>query len=334
MTDQTAGHTCGSLSLPTYSGEVVRCVLATGHERQCQSATEYPYVSWPNPSNIEQPDAEDGEQCGKWGGCILNPGHTGLHRHTPRPAERPQDHTDTNLRQLVAAAIHQYDNEHALSGNDIPSAHHYGEADAVLAVLDAEGIRNAANDTASDTAQHPADLRGQYARAIRDAVRVRLGTNALRLASEGRPVMLNYSEAEAAADAVLAIRDAARQASGQQPDAECAMPGFMGCECNHLTGCQHPTTAVGVQDATQPTTDETDARDELRAMALKLATGCGLVEPKQFTAALDAYRAAILHGAADEIAGVDFHPNAKAQCLELARGFARRLRTRAAGAES
>ena len=51
MTDQTAGHTCGSLSLPTYSGEVVRCVLATGHERQCQSATEYPYVSWPNPSN-------------------------------------------------------------------------------------------------------------------------------------------------------------------------------------------------------------------------------------------------------------------------------------------
>ncbi|MFF9844642.1 hypothetical protein [Streptomyces sp. NPDC013740] len=76
-------------------------------------------------------------------------------------------------------------------------------------------IRDAVNDTASDTAQHPADLREQYARAIRDAVRVRLGTNALRLAREGRPVMLNMSEAEAAADAVLAVRGAARQAAGQ-----------------------------------------------------------------------------------------------------------------------
>jgi hypothetical protein len=42
---------CGSRSLPTYSGEVVRCVLGAGHTGQCQSATEYPYVSWPNPSN-------------------------------------------------------------------------------------------------------------------------------------------------------------------------------------------------------------------------------------------------------------------------------------------
>ncbi|MFL3869203.1 ParB N-terminal domain-containing protein [Streptomyces griseobrunneus] len=25
--------------------------------------------------------------------------------------------------------------------------------------------------------------------------------------------------------------------------AECAMPGFVGCECDHVTGCQHPATA-------------------------------------------------------------------------------------------
>jgi hypothetical protein len=40
-----------------------------------------------------------------------------------------------DLRNVIARAIHRYDNHHALSGNDIPSAHHYGEADAVLAAL-------------------------------------------------------------------------------------------------------------------------------------------------------------------------------------------------------
>ena len=43
---------CGSHSLPISTGEVVRCVLVTGHAGQCQSATEHPYVSWPNPSNV------------------------------------------------------------------------------------------------------------------------------------------------------------------------------------------------------------------------------------------------------------------------------------------
>lgn len=42
------------------------------------------------------------------------------------------------LRDRYAAAIHRYDYEHTLSGNDIPSDHHRGEADAVLAVRDIE----------------------------------------------------------------------------------------------------------------------------------------------------------------------------------------------------
>ncbi|MFE1550601.1 hypothetical protein [Streptomyces sp. NPDC058718] len=42
---------CGSRSLPTYSGEVVHCVLKIGHAAQCQSVGEWPYVSWPNPSH-------------------------------------------------------------------------------------------------------------------------------------------------------------------------------------------------------------------------------------------------------------------------------------------
>ena len=46
--------------------------------------------------------------------------------------------TADNLRQRVARAIHRYDNHHALSGNDIPRKHHYGEADFVLAELRTE----------------------------------------------------------------------------------------------------------------------------------------------------------------------------------------------------
>jgi hypothetical protein len=53
----------------------------------------------------------------------------------PAPASR---HTVDSLRQRVARTIHRYDNHHALSGNDIPSKHHYGEADAVLAELKRE----------------------------------------------------------------------------------------------------------------------------------------------------------------------------------------------------
>lgn len=42
------------------------------------------------------------------------------------------------LRRQYAAAIHRYDYEHGLSGNDLPSDHHRGEADAVMTVRDHE----------------------------------------------------------------------------------------------------------------------------------------------------------------------------------------------------
>lgn len=43
---------CASQSLPTYSGEVMTCVLAEGHSGQCRSEHKHPpRVSWPNPSH-------------------------------------------------------------------------------------------------------------------------------------------------------------------------------------------------------------------------------------------------------------------------------------------
>jgi hypothetical protein len=55
--------------------------------------------------------------------------------------------------------------------------------------------------------QTPADLRERYAAAIRQAVRLRLGPNVLALAADGRAVKMNYNEADAAADAAMAVRD-------------------------------------------------------------------------------------------------------------------------------
>jgi hypothetical protein len=52
------------------------------------------------------------------------------------------------------------------------------------------------------------DRRDRYAAAIRDEVRLRLGTNALALAERGQPVQMNFSEAAAAAGAVMAVADA------------------------------------------------------------------------------------------------------------------------------
>lgn len=47
----------------------------------------------------------------------------------PTPSRR------TGLRNEIARVIHRYDCDHMLSRNDIPSKHHRGEADAVLALL-------------------------------------------------------------------------------------------------------------------------------------------------------------------------------------------------------
>ncbi|MFB7866974.1 hypothetical protein [Streptomyces sp. NPDC056069] len=96
---------CGSQSLPTSTGEVVRCVLATGHTGQCQNATEHPYVSWPNPSNVAwhraarlaagQP-ASDEERAGRCpvmlqggGRCEKNAGHRPPGSDDPHTPERP-----------------------------------------------------------------------------------------------------------------------------------------------------------------------------------------------------------------------------------------------------
>jgi hypothetical protein len=50
----------------------------------------------------------------------------------------PKAASNDDLRKRIARAIHRYDSHHALSGNDIPSKHHYGEADFVLAELRTE----------------------------------------------------------------------------------------------------------------------------------------------------------------------------------------------------
>jgi hypothetical protein len=82
--------------------------------------------SWPFAD--PEPAAADSHVCGNCEGvdpdtCLANPNRLAA------AADR---------RARYAKAIHRYDYEHGLSGNDIPSKHHLGEADAVLAVRDPE----------------------------------------------------------------------------------------------------------------------------------------------------------------------------------------------------
>jgi hypothetical protein len=78
--------------------------------------------------------------------------------------------TDQPFRRRIAHAIHRYDNHHALSGNDIPSKHHLGEADAVLAEMKPELDRLADYDAGAAAAPVPpsagTDLRAQLLDAL------------------------------------------------------------------------------------------------------------------------------------------------------------------------
>lgn len=66
---------------------------------------------------------------------LLNPAQA---RHLAQQltdwADSAEPTTAPELRDQIAAALHRYDYEHGLSSNPIPSVHHRGEADAVLAV--------------------------------------------------------------------------------------------------------------------------------------------------------------------------------------------------------
>ncbi len=77
----------------------------------------------------------------------------------------------TELRKLVVKALHQYDNVHGLSGNDIPGKHHFGEADAILEVLRPILAERDAR------IRYWQDCRDNYAKENRELIRER---NALR----------------------------------------------------------------------------------------------------------------------------------------------------------
>ncbi|MFB7312937.1 hypothetical protein [Streptomyces sp. NPDC056192] len=135
---RAAERPCGSRSLPTYSGDVVRCVLVAGHAGQCQSAAEYPYVLWPNPSN------------GAW---------------NPEPAPVAQPSSDS-LRELYAAAIN------AMVDGTEGCANGHRLADAVLSVRDREMERMQLLVAASSEPGNAVRMAAQYAdRAIENGKR-------------------------------------------------------------------------------------------------------------------------------------------------------------------
>lgn len=120
-----------------------------------------------------------------------------------------------DLRRRIALAIHRYDNVHALSGNDIPSHHHYGEADAVLAVRDREMERMKVLVAASESPGHAVRMAAQYAdKAIENgerAERLEAEVAAARLfAAEMRDFCSPHAIAADYADRLVEAMDRAK----------------------------------------------------------------------------------------------------------------------------
>ncbi|MEV3996706.1 hypothetical protein AB0K62_13650 [Streptomyces halstedii] len=144
-TGEDTAAQCGSLSQPTYSGEIMRCVLPVGHPRQCQSTTEYPWVSWPSPTAqadlfvTETHRLALSEALGLGTGApwdAIRDRAAELAAAPPAPADRAT--VRDRIRQAICEA------EGFMWDTDMLEPDEYGEvADAVLAVLDAPADRAA-----------------------------------------------------------------------------------------------------------------------------------------------------------------------------------------------
>ncbi|MFJ3084673.1 hypothetical protein ACIPJG_33655 [Streptomyces halstedii] len=128
---------------------------------------------------------------------------------SPTPADRPAD----QLRAAVARALVRYDWNAGLSGRDTPSKHHYGEADAVLAVLPAPALVVARQLLGTTTCPQcgtsgacnggPCPLLGTTSEAKRNEIRQSYS----ELAAQAR----EDRDHEGAADVELKLRDREEQ---------------------------------------------------------------------------------------------------------------------------
>lgn len=70
------------------------------------------------------------------GPCLEPRDHTSIWHKDARGAQWSNHPPRSDLSRAVALALHHYDQQHALSGNDTPSRHHYGEASAALTAVE------------------------------------------------------------------------------------------------------------------------------------------------------------------------------------------------------
>ena len=134
-------------------------------------------------------------------------------------------------------------------------------------------------------------------------------------------------------EADAGVRDAARQASTQQPDA--AVPLAIprdAAEAVYATLGELLAPTVGQQDATQPTTDETQAQqcphDELYEVLTESVAWVSGEPHAEATRLIAAQRAAVLREAADKVEGL------LVETPEYGQFVAEFLRGMAAGAET
>jgi hypothetical protein len=239
------------------------------------------------------------------------------------------------------------------------------DTDTPVAVLWVRGL------SARVPVRIPADRVEELVAGVRDAARQARGQH--------RPPCIDGDHCggeEHCPPAISASEIAARQASGQQPPAVAYGDGkgrvyCLGCastvgatvpltvnvvdhwevcpSCGrHVVDVARQRPAVGVQDATQPTTDgclrsklaatKDGAAGALEVLAFDLATASKLIEPTDVRTAIAAHRAEVLQGAEDAVEGLlieDENPDERSLGFNTALDeVVATLRRLAAGAES
>jgi hypothetical protein len=141
MTDPTEGTCTATLADGLNPATIHHCIAPVGHYDEARQP-EFPQDGPPDPRGWHH-TALNPEGCR----TVWSDWADGATPHRePDPAfeadatseTAPKAASNDELRRRIARAIHRYDNHHALSGNDIPSKHHHGEADYVLAELQPE----------------------------------------------------------------------------------------------------------------------------------------------------------------------------------------------------
>ncbi|MGC4925600.1 hypothetical protein [Streptomyces sp. DT117] len=230
----------------------------------------------------------------------------------PTPADRPADQLRAAARKLRAAALAATAGPWAAEPGTIPHGHRVGTADASdwVAWTGAVTEEKSEADAAYIALMHPG-VGLALATWLESTART---VDAVSEKYEPDPAAQWLAPALAVARQLLGTTEGAGAAAEEQEPIQLRW----GLD-DVMYGDDDTTTVLLSGPGREPYWVELDPE---RTAALRDA----LAGPEAAAPPAPADRAAILNEVADEIAGIDFHPNARARSIDIATGLVHRIR--------